>query len=127
MNPVVLVVDDEAYIRDMLNLMLQLNDFRVEEAEDGKDALRVLQTTKPDVMILDVMMPNMDGISLCKTLRNQPETAELPIIMLSGKTHMNAENDGLAAGANLYMVKPMKTNELISNIRNLLEDASVPA
>jgi len=126
-NPVILVVDDEEYIREMLNLMLQLNGFQVEEAEDGKDALRILQSTKPDIIILDVMMPKMDGISLCKALRNTPETAKLPIIMLSGKTQMNAEKAGLEAGANLYMFKPMKIMELIANIRLLLADTSIPA
>jgi len=111
----------------MLNLMLQLHGFQVEEAEDGKDALQMIQRSKPDVVILDVMMPNMDGITLCKALRNDPQTVNLPIIMLSGKTHLRAEEDGLAAGANIYMFKPMKIDVLISNIRTVLADASIPA
>lgn len=127
MKPVVLIVDDEDYIREMLNLMLQLHGYQVEEAENGKDALNVIQTSKPDVIILDVMMPNMDGITLCKNLRQEPETANLPIIMLSGKTHLGAEREGMRAGANFYMFKPMKTEELIRNIRTVLEDASIPA
>lgn len=127
MKPVVLVVDDEEYIREMLNLMLQLHGFQVEEAEDGKDALRTIQAKKPDVIIMDVMMPNMDGISLCKALRNDPATADLPIIMLSGKTNFNAEQDGLDAGANIYMFKPMKTDALIANIHTVLAEASIAA
>jgi DNA-binding response OmpR family regulator len=126
-KPVVLVVDDEAYIREMLSLMLELQGFYVEEAADGFDALDKINACRPDVIILDVMMPNLDGISVCKTLRNETETSGLPIIMLSGKTQLDAEQEGLAAGANFYMFKPMKTEELISNIRTVLNEDTMPA
>lgn len=127
MKTEVLVVDDEAHIREMLALLLGLHGFSVREAEDGREAWEKIADHPPDVIILDVMMPHMDGITLCRKLRAKPETAHLPVIMLSGKTHMGAEEEGLAAGANYYMWKPMKTTQLLANIETvLLLDAVVP-
>ncbi|MCP4360276.1 MAG: response regulator [Chloroflexi bacterium] len=126
MKPLILVVDDEAYIREMLTMLLELQGFAVVEAVDGRDALEKIPDIEPDVIILDVMMPRMDGITLCQILRRDPETAHLPIIMLSGKTHLNAKQDGLAAGADYYLFKPMKTAELLANIHTVLALTAVP-
>ena len=127
MKAEIMVVDDEEYIREMLSLLLGLHGFTITEAEDGLDAWHKITDHRPDVIILDVMMPRMDGITLCEKLRANPHTADLPIIMLSGKTHMGAEEEGLAAGANYYMWKPMKTAELVANIQNVLSSVAVPA
>jgi DNA-binding response OmpR family regulator len=116
----VLVVDDEENTRQMLRMLLEFHNFRVEEAEDGLDALAKIRQKCPDVLLLDVMMPNMDGISLCKLLRNEPTTAQLPIIMFSGKTHLGAPEEGLAVGANVYLNKPVKSKTLLEHIRVLL-------
>lgn len=121
----VLIVDDEPVTQDLLRLMLEPAGFRVTEAEDGLDALKKVQESKPDIMILDVMMPNMDGITVCKKIRSNAETADLPIIMLSGKTHLNAVEEGLQAGANRYLAKPMSRAELIRNLREVLEETAV--
>ena len=121
MKPIILVVDDEDETRLMLRILLELKGFQVEEAVDGLDALRKVGDINPDVMVLDVMMPNMDGITVCKKLRCEPETEDLPIIMLSGKTHLNADVEGLAAGANFYMHKPVNIQQLITNVNQLLE------
>ena len=120
MNPLILVVDDQADTRLMLNMLLKFNGYQVSEAVDGVDALQKIQTAKPDAIILDVMMPRMDGITLCKKLRNHPQTTDLPIIMLSGKTTVESENEGLQAGANYYMFKPMSIQSLLKNINQLL-------
>lgn len=127
MKAEIMVVDDEEYIREMLSLLLGLHGFTITEAEDGLDAWHKITDHRPDVVILDVMMPRMDGITLCEKLRANPYTADLPVIMLSGKTHLGAEEEGLAAGANYYMWKPMKTTELVANIQNVLSSAAVPA
>jgi len=121
MNSLILVVDDQADTRHMLGMLLKFNHFRIDEAIDGVDALSKIQDTKPDAMILDVMMPRMDGITLCKKLRNDPETVNLPIIMLSGKTTVEAKLEGLQAGANFYMDKPMEIKALLDNINYLLQ------
>ncbi len=121
MSLLILIVDDQADTRHMLRMLLQFNGFQVNEAFDGVDALEKIQATKPDAMILDVMMPRMDGITLCKKLRSHPQTIDLPIIMLSGKTTVEAENEGLQAGANYYMFKPMAIQLLLKNINELLQ------
>lgn len=120
MKKSILLVDDEPGLRDLLRAMLQLGGFEVIEAEDGLDALDKLEMFVPDVMILDVMMPNMDGVTLCKQLRSSSQFATLPIIMLSGKTQFQAVQEGLAAGADRYLCKPITVNELIQNVRELL-------
>lgn len=121
MSTSVLVVDDDLRIRDLLREMLRLFGYSVFEAEDGVDALEKVEETLPDVIITDVMMPNMDGITLCKTLRGQTRTAALPIIMLSGKTHLNASEDGISAGATRYLFKPVAMDNLVKNLREVLE------
>lgn len=120
MKWLILVVDDEEATRYMLRLLLELDGFRVEEAEDGQVALDKIAAQRPDAVVLDVMMPNLDGITVCRRLRAAPETAVLPIIMLSGKTQESAVAEGLAAGANLYLKKPMDPKELVAALRHLL-------
>jgi DNA-binding response OmpR family regulator len=126
----IIIVDDEVMTRQMLRMLLELQGFEVIEAEDGIEALERTFKHRPDIMILDVMMPRMDGLTACRKLRSRPETAEMPVIMLSGKTQSNAAEEGLAAGADLYMSKPMKTDQLLSALRELLasgRSVSTPA
>lgn len=120
MSHSVMVVDDDIIIRHMLRMLLEMEGFVVTEATDGIDALEKVGQQPPHIMILDVMMPRLDGISVCRQLRAKPETATLPIIMLSGKTQMGAAEEGLAAGANVYLHKPMDMAELFQNLRALL-------
>ncbi|MCP4356518.1 MAG: response regulator [Chloroflexi bacterium] len=122
MNPSILIVDDEALTRNLLRLMLERDGFEVAEAEDGEQALEVVQTQLPDVVIMDVMMPNMDGFTACQHLRNQPETVNLPIILLSARTQIEAVRAGLQAGADRYMTKPISKPELINTISELLTE-----
>ena len=117
MKKSVLVVDDEWRTREMLRMFLEMEGYEVFEAEDGVDAIEKAELYSPNVMILDVMMPRMDGITACKKLRGSEKTAALPIIMLSGKTQEQAIREGLEAGATAYMTKPMSHKELLGNIR----------
>lgn len=120
MKNLIMLVDDEPNLRELLRQMLELGGFEVVEAEDGLEALEKLETVAPDVMILDVMMPNLDGVSLCKKLRASTAFARLPIIMVSGKTQYRAVQEGLAAGANQYLCKPITVQELLQSVRSLL-------
>ncbi len=122
MKQSVLIVDDEPMTLNLLRMMLEPVGFSVTGVEGGVEALERVHQNRPDVMILDVMMPDMDGITVCKTLRSLPQTANLPIVMLSGKTHLNAEAEGLAAGANKYLFKPMSRSDLINSLRAVLKD-----
>lgn len=117
MKKSILVVDDEWRTREMLRMFLEMEGYEVFEAEDGVDAIEKAGRFHPDVMILDVMMPRMDGITACKQLRSTEATAALPIIMLSGKIQEQAIREGLEAGATAYMTKPMSHKELLGNIR----------
>lgn len=125
MNCSVLVVDDEFEIRQLLATMLTMMGYQSFMAQDGLDALEKIPEYRPDILILDVMMPRMDGLTLCRRLRGAEETAELPIIMLSGKAHQEAIQEGLQAGANRYLVKPTGLDELTRNISEVLREAAV--
>ncbi len=119
----VLVVDDDNEIRHMLCMLLQLTGYETEEAVDGVDARSKVRQNQPDIIILDVMMPKMDGITLCKLLRAEEATARLPIIMLSGKMNGDAIAEGLQAGADRYLTKPTGLDVLTDTISDLLQDA----
>lgn len=125
MKQSVLIVDDEPMTRDLLRLMLERAGFHISEAEDGIDALDKIGNSLPDAIILDVMMPNMDGITVCEILRSQEATANLPVIMLSARTHLDAIEKGLRAGASRYLSKPVSRQELIQNIREVI--AGIPS
>ncbi|MCP5095814.1 MAG: response regulator [Chloroflexi bacterium] len=116
----ILVVDDDPNLRVLLRQMLEFRGFDVVEAEDGWDALAKVEKAVPDVIVLDVMMPEIDGIEVCKQLRSRPETVNLPIIMLSGKVHRSAVEEGLQAGADKYLCKPIPLAELIKHVREVL-------
>jgi DNA-binding response OmpR family regulator len=118
----ILIVDDEPMARTLLRLMLIRAGFEVSEAEDGFDALEKVKRNRPDVILLDVMMPGMDGFSVCETLRSDSETAALPIIMLSAKTDLDSMTRGLRVGATKYLTKPISPDELTREVRDALEE-----
>lgn len=121
MKPSLLIVDDEPMTRNLLRLMLERSGFTIFEAEDGLEALEVVAEKQPDLLILDVMMPNMDGITVCERLRADAETAVLPIILLSARTSPEAIRTGLEAGANKYLGKPVGREDLIRHVREVLD------
>ncbi len=124
MTPSVLVVDDEQMTRNLLRLMLERIGFEILEAEDGLKALLMVAEHKPDVLILDVMMPHMDGFAVCEAVRSQVEASDTPIILLSARTSADFIRRGLEAGANRYLGKPIGRDELIRTLREVLQ---VPA
>ncbi|MDT8304466.1 MAG: response regulator [Anaerolineae bacterium] len=126
MSQSVLVVDDEPMARTLLRLMLVRAGFEVSEAEDGYDALEKIEAELPDLVILDVMMPGMDGFSVCRAVRESARTAQLPVIMLSAKTDLESVNRGMRAGANKYLTKPISPDELTRQVRSILGEAESP-
>lgn len=115
-----LVVDDEPMARMLLRLMLVRAGFEVIEAEDGSNALRLVAEQSPDVVILDVMMPGMDGFEVCEVLRRSKNKVELPIVMLSAKTDHQSIRRGLELGANSYLTKPISPEVLTAHVREIL-------
>ena len=120
----VLVVDDEPMTRTLLQLMLAPADYEVYEAGDGFEALEKIEQHKPDIMVLDVMMPNMDGFTLCRILREREDTANTPIILLSAKTTPESIQEGLLTGANRYLTKPVSRKHLLESLAELLAAVS---
>ena len=120
MNEKIMVVDDDPGILALLEIILKRKGFIVSTAASGYRALALLDREKPDLFILDVMMPGISGIELCKKLRAQPETAETPIILLSGWTETEAEQRGLSAAANDYLSKTTPHPQIVSRVEKLL-------
>lgn len=120
MTQSVLVVDDEPMARTLLRLMLVRAGFNVSEAEDGYDALEKVRLNPPDIVLLDVMMPGMDGFKVCEALRHEDETMQLPIIMLSAKTDLDSINKGLRVGATKYLTKPISPEDLTHHVKDVL-------
>lgn len=123
----VLVVDDEPLTRNLLRLMLEPAGYRVCGAGDGVEALEKVKESHPDILILDVMMPTMDGLTVCKLIREDADVAGIPIIMLSGKVHRDAIQEGLQAGANRYLAKPMSRTGLLQELQDVLNETSFSA
>lgn len=117
----ILVVDDEPMARTLLRLMLVRAGFLVTEAEDGYDALAKVERSKPDLVLLDVMMPGIDGFAVCESLRSEVETAQVPVIMLSAKTDLTSISKGLRVGATKYLTKPISPDELTRHVRDVLQ------
>ena len=100
-------------------MVLERRNCEISEAGDGREALRKIEEDCPDVVVLDVMMPNMNGIETVEAIRANEGTTELPVIMISAKSHQIAVKEGLAAGANEYLSKPVDQRKLIKLIHEL--------
>jgi len=121
----ILVVDDEAPIIDVLSYNLQRANYEVLVAWDGEQALALARREHPDLVILDLMLPKLDGIEVCRTLRR--ECAEMRIIMLTARDEEVDRVVGLELGADDYVVKPFSVRELLARVKNHLRRASAPA
>ena len=116
----VLVVDDDVDIARFIEVNLRLEGFDVVVAHSGQEALDVVVESQPDLVLLDVMMPDVDGVEVCRRLRSDPLTASLPVIMLTAKSLSVDKVVGLTAGADDYIIKPFDTLELIARVRSTL-------
>ena len=116
----ILIVDDEQDIVELLSYNLGKEGFSTIKAYDGEAALGLVRSGKPDLMILDLMLPKMNGLDVCKAIRRNPETANLPIIMLTAKGEEIDKIIGLEIGADDYITKPFSVKELIARVRSIL-------
>ncbi|NLX08600.1 MAG: response regulator [Chloroflexi bacterium] len=116
----ILVVDDEIGALTLIGIMLERGGFEVLKAKDAKQALAVLEIEAPDLIILDVMMPEMNGIELCTLLRQRPDTQELPILILSARGDAKSVMSGMDAGATDYLPKPILHHDLVAKVRSML-------
>ena len=123
MIPRILIVEDEAALVTLLRYNLEREGFDVSEAADGEEALLRAQEDKPDLIVLDWMLPLMSGIEVCRRLRRMPETRAVPIVMLTARGEEADKVRGLEGGADDYVTKPFSPVELIARIRALLRRA----
>src|ERR671911_1829048 len=125
----ILVVEDEPDIRKLINYNLAQERFRVLEAEDGEQALKLLQREKPNLVILDLMLPGLSGLELCKILRDRTDTTHLPILILTAKAGEADKVVGLELGADDYLPKPFSPREMVARVRAILRrtDSSATA
>jgi phosphate regulon transcriptional regulator PhoB len=116
----ILIVEDEPDIRKLVNYNLAQERFKVLEAEDGEQGLKIVQRDKPDLVILDLMLPGLSGMELCKILRERSETERLPVLMLTAKAGEADRVVGLEMGADDYLTKPFSPRELVARVRAIL-------
>lgn len=123
-NARILLVDDEPDVLEFLSFNLKKEGYEVYTACDGRNAIQIAKKVLPNLIVLDVMMPEMDGIEACKELRNMPETKNSFIIFLTARTEDYSQIAGLDAGADDYVSKPIKPRVLVSRIKALLRRSS---
>jgi two-component system OmpR family response regulator len=113
-----LIVDDDPHIRELARVFLKNEGYDIHEATDGVEALSELETTRVDLVILDIMMPNMDGWELCRQLK---ELYDFPVLMLTGKGETSQKLKGFELGTDDYLVKPFEPLELVARVKALLK------
>jgi DNA-binding response OmpR family regulator len=119
----ILVVDDEIGALTLIGIMLERGGFSVLKAKDATSALAVLDQNTPDMIILDVMMPGMNGIDLCKVIRGRDDTGLTPVLILSARGDAESVMKGMEAGANDYLPKPILHHDLVAKVRSMLSEA----
>lgn len=123
----ILIVDDEAAIRDMLRLALEMADYRCLEAENAQDAHALIIDERPDLILLDWMLPHTSGLDLARRLKRDEVTANIPIIMLTAKGEEDNKVQGLEVGADDYITKPFSPRELVARLKAMLRRINTKA
>jgi len=116
----ILVVEDDPTLAHLLEFRLRKNGYEVNILSDGHSVLRTVRKKQPDLISLDVLLPKMDGIKVCRYLRIEPEYKDIKILMLSGMSREHDANRGYEVGADYYMTKPFKLEEYLEKVRELL-------
>lgn len=122
MEKTVLVVDDQPHIVRLIQVNLEKEGFRVATAGDGLDGIEKVRSVRPDLVILDVIMPRKDGFEVLREMKADPELESIPVVMLTVKTHNADIVEGLKEGAELYLPKPFHPKELVALVKRVLDD-----
>jgi len=117
----ILIVDDEADVVEVIEMLLKSEAYDVLKAYDGKEALGILEDDTPDLVILDIMMPEIDGVEVCRRMRKLEKMKEVPIIMFSAKLSAQDKKNSFDAGADGFITKPFNARGFISGIKTYLE------
>ena len=120
-KPLILAVDDISVNLTLLRSQLRFSDYDIITASSGQEALDLIQAARPDAVLLDIMMPDMDGFEVLEAIRNNPATEELPVIMLTSLSEFEHHAHATMKGANGYLTKPLVTNQLIEALDAILK------
>jgi DNA-binding response OmpR family regulator len=120
MPPKVMIVEDELHIVEALTFLLAREGFEVEAVDDGHAALRALAGALPNVLVLDAMLPGVDGFAILRQLRGEARTARLPVLMLTAKAQRRDRETAEALGADCFMTKPFSNDEFVTAVRELI-------
>lgn len=120
MSSYILIVEDEANILESLSYLLRREGFEVSAAEDGADVMNLINTRKPDLLILDVIVPGTDGFQILRDIRAAPATADLPVIMLTARVQQKDRQLAEDIGASAFMTKPFANAEIVSTVKRLI-------
>jgi DNA-binding response OmpR family regulator len=118
----ILIADDNEHIRESLASILEDEGYAMWTAKDGAEALRKVREVAPDILILDITMPEMSGYEVCQTIKSDPDLKKTFVLMLSAKGQATEQERGKEVGADEYFVKPFSPSELVTRIRNILGD-----
>ncbi len=119
----ILIAEDEPNIVTSLQFLLQKNEYEVRVARDGEEALQLVESFMPDLVLLDVMMPVRNGFDVCRKIRENPALRRIRIVMLTARGRDAERDEGLALGSDAYITKPFSTKELVAKVRQLLPQA----
>lgn len=116
----ILIADDRPEVGELVRVTLEGEDYEIFCTSDGKEALKKIRKMKPDLVLLDVMMPEMDGLEVCRKLKKDPQTKEIPIIMLTAKGQEVDKEKGRGVGVSDYITKPFSPSHLLNKIEEIL-------
>jgi CheY-like chemotaxis protein len=129
--PTILIADDEVYMLRLLEMTFKKGGFTVVSCRDGQAALALAAASRPQLIVLDVLMPGLDGLGALRQLKSNPATCDIPVVMLSAKGHALTKFESEAAGAVLFHAKPFSPNQLLNEVQKILGgslgDAAAPA
>jgi DNA-binding response OmpR family regulator len=126
MRKKILIVEDNTDLIELLRLSLKEAGFTVATAQNGIEALKKIRSTPPDLVVLDLVLPELDGFAVCEALRREPGTSAIPVLLLSGLSSEFARFTGLECGAHEFVTKPVSPDHLVSRIRHWLSQPSQP-
>lgn len=118
----ILIADDNENIRDALTYLLEDEGYELLLAKDGADTLRKVRERKPDILFLDIMMPEINGYDVCRTIKNDPDLKSIYVIMLTAKGQVAEQERGKEVGADEYIVKPFSPMEILARVKSLLQN-----